>query len=250
MWCCSRCGNLFNSIATSNATIHLNKQHRVHESSEPSTATATATTSTSDIIIPRRKRGASTLAEMLRTNAVKRPKDPIFKTQADLFRHTFVNWMADSDIPFAVVESRHFRQILHMLNTTLATALLPKGGDTMRSWLDEIYQEEFERIKSLLAAAPYKKHLSFDLRTSPGNVALLAVVVHYFSVLGTHQTHLLGLPRIRGSHTGEDIAVGVREVIEQFGLTDQLGYFQSDNMAIWSRKVLNLSRLQCTEWDY
>jgi len=138
--------------------------------------------------------------------------------------------MADSDIPFAVVESPYFRQLLLMLNESMTSTLLPKGGDTMRSWLNDIYRQEFERVVEQMAESPYKKHLSFDLWTSPGTAAFLAVVAHYFDVSGALQTHLLALPRIRGSHTGENIAVGVQGIVEQFGLTGQLGYFQADNM--------------------
>jgi hypothetical protein len=95
-----------------------------------------------------------------------------------------------------VVENRDFRQILYILNTTSTTTSLPKHGDKMRSWLDEAYQEVSERIESCLAAAAYKKRLASDLWTSPGSVVLLA---HYFSILGTHQKHLLAIPRTRES---------------------------------------------------
>jgi hypothetical protein len=149
--------------------------------------------------------------------------------------------MADSDIPFAVVESPYFRQLLLMLNESMTSTLLPKGGDTMRSWLNDIYRQEFERVVEQMAESPYKKHLSFDLWTSPGTAAFLAVVAHYFDVSGALQTHLLALPRIRGSHTGENIAVGVQGIVEQFGLTGQLGYFQADNIWIPTIRV----SLQC-----
>jgi len=138
--------------------------------------------------------------------------------------------MANSDIPFTVVESPDFRQLFHMLNESMTSTLLPKGGDTMRTWLNDIYLQEFESVVERMAESPYKKHLSFDLWTSPGTAAFLAVVAHYFDVSGALQTHLLALPRIRGSHTGENIAVGIQGIVEQFDLTGQLGYFQADNM--------------------
>jgi len=47
--------------------------------------------------------------------------------------------MANSDIPFTVVESPDFRQLFHMLNESMTSTLLPKGGDTMRTWLNDIY---------------------------------------------------------------------------------------------------------------
>ena len=138
--------------------------------------------------------------------------------------------MANSDIPFTVVESPDFRQLFHMLNESMTSTLLPKGGDTMRTWLNDIYLQEFESVVERMAESPYKKHLSFDLWTSPGTAGFLAVVAHYFDVSGALQTHLLALPRIRGSHTGENIAVGIQGIVEQFDLTGQLGYFQADNM--------------------
>jgi hypothetical protein len=41
---------------------------------------------------------------------------------------------------------------------------------------------------------------------------------------------LLAIPHIDGSHSGENQARYIVEVIKEYGLEDQIGYFQGDNV--------------------
>ncbi|EAQ84314.1 hypothetical protein CHGG_10718 [Chaetomium globosum CBS 148.51] len=149
------------------------------------------------------------ISEMLSRNKNKRLTAVVPRTQGERFRYLLVCWMATANIPFAAMENKYYRQILQLFNAPLTDALLPKGGDTTRSWLTSMYHDLLDSIKVKLEASPHQKHLSFDLWTSSHGLALLAVVVHYFESSGNYQTHLLTLSRITGTHAGENIAPAI-----------------------------------------
>ncbi|EAQ89486.1 hypothetical protein CHGG_06105 [Chaetomium globosum CBS 148.51] len=221
---CKRCSATFNAQSTSAARSHLEEQHRIFDDKPHSNSNdPQATTS--------RKRAATnhSISEMLSRNKNKKSTAVVPRTQGERFRYLLVCWMATANIPFAAVENKYYRQILQLFNAPLTDALLPKGGDTTRSWLTSMYHDLLDSIKIKLKASPHQKHLSFDLWTSSHGLALLAVVVHYFESSGNYQTHLLTLSRITGTHAGENIAPGVLDVIKTFDLQPCLGYFQTDN---------------------
>jgi hypothetical protein len=49
-------------------------------------------------------------------------------------------------------------------------------------------------------------HLSFDLWTSSNYMSIMAVVAHYCDNAHINRTRLIALRRLRGSHSGENIA--------------------------------------------
>lgn len=216
-WACNQCGMLYDAEATSSAGKHLVNRHRITKDGEvPSAANNTGKRQ-----IP--------IDEFVATPTNKRIKLPPYMEQKDGFKELLVNWMADSDIPFSVVENKRFRALLSLLNPVLVNELLPKSHNTARSWLNTIYAREFNALKQDLLATPNPIHISFDGWSSPGTATFLAVVAHYFDTAGIFHTTLIALPRIKGTHNGENLAKGVIEVIERFGFQSKLGFFQADN---------------------
>jgi hypothetical protein len=66
-----------------------------------------------------------------------------------------------------------------LLNKDLLQELLPQSGDTVRTWMKAELEAEKELLKNELVSSPFKKHLSFDLWTSPNQYALLGINVHF-----------------------------------------------------------------------
>ncbi|KAM7191378.1 Ribonuclease H-like domain containing protein [Rhypophila sp. PSN 637] len=210
-------GNLDTQDATSSAGKHLVNRHRITKDGEVSPAANN--TGKRQILID----------ELVATPTNKRVKLPPYMEQKDGFKDLLVNWMADSDIPFSVVENKRFRALLSLLNPVLVNELLPKSHNTARSWLNTIYTREFNALKQDLLATPNPIHISFDGWSSPGTATFLPVVVHYFNTASIFHTTLIALPRIKGTHNGENLAKGVIEVIKRFGFQSKLGFFQADN---------------------
>jgi len=60
---------------------------------------------------------------------------------------------------------------------------------------------------------------------------MLAVVGHFVSHVGEAKSCLLGLRHVEGAHSGENMAESVIAVIEEYEITDILGYFILDNVS-------------------
>ena len=86
-------------------------------------------------------------------------------------------------------------------------------------------------ITALLNSTDGQVHMSFDLWTAGNLISLNRVIVHFIDEDAWKCTFLLDLPQVEGSHTGENIANGVGEIISKFDLQDRIGYFVLDNVS-------------------
>jgi hypothetical protein len=93
----------------------------------------------------------------------------------------------------------------------------------------EDFKRRRKQIKKELQLSKNLVHFSFDMWTSPNSMAMIAVIAHFVSHTGEAKTCLLGLKRIQGSHSGENMAQSIITVIEEYELKDRLGYFVLDN---------------------
>lgn len=115
-------------------------------------------------------------------------------------------------IPFSIVENVRFQTWVNT-TTSIGARFLPKDGDTIRNW---ILLEFKRKQKELVAAFQTSKsfiHFSFDLWTSPNFQSILGIVRHFINAKGKNITTLLGLRRLRGSHSGVNMAEPVIKVI-------------------------------------
>ncbi|KJZ79535.1 hypothetical protein HIM_01004 [Hirsutella minnesotensis 3608] len=100
--------------------------------------------------------------------------------------------------------------------------LLPGCGNTLRALVLEAFNKRKEHLKEVLARSVSKIHFSFDLWTSPNHLALLGVVAHFIDEFGQNQS-------LHGSHSGENQAEVIKEVIQEYNLQNRIGYFVTDN---------------------
>lgn len=98
-----------------------------------------------------------------------------------------------------VVMREDFCDILSVLDADVTASLLPRSGNTVRSWVEERHGNELEDLKKPLSESP-KKHISFDpdLWTSPNCFSFLAVVAHFLNAAHRSNHVLLGLYRRKG----------------------------------------------------
>jgi hypothetical protein len=64
---------------------------------------------------------------------------------------------------------------------------------------------------------------------TPNYRAFIGIVAHWLDEDLKKQDLLIGLRRIKGSHSGENIAEAVLPVLESFQLIPNLGFFIVDN---------------------
>ena len=133
-------------------------------------------------------------------------------------------------ISFSQVESEYFRQMMVYLDVVLdSSSFLPKSGNTIRDWVLKDFGKCKEQVLKQLNESERQIHLSFDLWTSPNSLALLGVVAHWMNKDKHLQTTLLGLRRLKGAHSGENMSAVVLEVIRTFQIENRIGYFVLDN---------------------
>src|SRR6266576_2909031 len=60
-------------------------------------------------------------------------------------------------------------------------------------------------------------------------MSLLSIVAHLINKSGKLQSILIGLPRIQGSHTAENIATTLAAVIQKYQFKHKLGCLMADN---------------------
>ena len=70
--------------------------------------------------------------------------------------------------------------------------------------------DDFKRRQDVIKKDIYLSksliHFSFDMWTSPNSIAIIAIVAHYVLHIGEAKDCLLGLKRVLGAHTGENMA--------------------------------------------
>ncbi len=139
--------------------------------------------------------------------------------------------MAYANIAYRQVELAPFHDLLKLAYADVeAVGCLPTA-DTIVRWTRQDFQSYKAPIIQLLAEAAGSIHFTFDLWTSGNLLCLNGVFAHYLDAFGKKKKILLSIPSISDSHTGENIAKGVGDIITEFGLEKRIGYFVLDNAA-------------------
>jgi hypothetical protein len=93
--------------------------------------------------------------------------------------------------------------------------------------------EEFEKkkleVKNELTTTRSRIYISFNLWTSPNSLGLITVVAHYLNKDLNARSYLIGLRRINGAHSGENIAEAILPILQEMGIISRLGFFIADN---------------------
>lgn len=144
------------------------------------------------------------------------------------FKEALLHWMVYCHIAiFQLINGTKFRVLLEALNSDIA-AQLP-GRNTIRKWVLDLYQKEKQRLRKDLWQAKSMLHISFDLWSSPNNLALIAIIVHYIDTQGNAKQRLLAVKEVEGEHSGLNIAGVLLEVFKDYQIGRQIGYFVVDN---------------------
>ena len=127
-----------------------------------------------------------------------------------------------------MVSNDHFRDLI----VGIAPSLLPylvSSGNGIRAWTKDAFNQEKVGLKRRLSRARSKIHISCDLWTSPSQLAMLGIVLHYLDEAGNVVHVLGGLKRVRGTHSGENISTVVVSFLKEMDIDARLGYFIGDN---------------------
>lgn len=147
---------------------------------------------------------------------------------SERFKKSYTDWAICEDLSFRQATSSRTRDLIKS-GGPAAENVLPSSPTTLRNWIMASYESRLTDIKNMLVISRSKIHLSFDLWSSSNHLTLCGVVAHFVDENGYVKTALLGLPRLLGTHSGENIAGCVAPVIRKYGIDSKLGYFVMDN---------------------
>ncbi|TKA63486.1 hypothetical protein B0A49_13143, partial [Cryomyces minteri] len=151
-------------------------------------------------------------------------------TPFDTTRYTakLTDWAITQDLTFRQVCHEETQEMLAYDRPQLKAAL-PRSHTTLSEWVKQAYADRHIELKEKLLLAKSKLHISCDIWSSLNGFSLLGVVAHFLDENHKQQTALLGLPRLRGSHSGVNIAETLATIIQKYDISYKLGYFQMDN---------------------
>jgi hypothetical protein len=204
-----------NGGQTTYALKHLKNKHNIDckadDQAIPSGRAAFAATASA---------GSSAIATVA-TKAVREAYGLVTTYDAAKFRQVLIMFIITCNIAFSVVESPYFQALLNCCSTALAPFFI-KAHSTVRRWILEEFEKKRLQVKAELATARSRIHISFDGWTSPNGLAIVGVVVHYLDKDLINRSYLVGMRRINGAHTGENIAGAVMPALVEMGILPKL----------------------------
>jgi len=145
-----------------------------------------------------------------------------------LFRERFIDWVVSDNISFNGASSDKLKAVLETLNSK-AKSVFPDSHSTVHNWMMKDFEILKERIREELHSAQSKINLSFDIWTAPNHLPFLGIEAHFIDRNSKFQNLLIAFRLILGSHTGENIALIINEIIDFFNIRAILGYSTADN---------------------
>jgi hypothetical protein len=214
LWTCRICAQtgvpqFFVVQSTSSAISHLQNIHSVVE-------------------FPVNQDGNPTVLELQQTAGVKRPASNIPRTKTKRIRELGVGYILNSNLPFSCFEDPFLQELFVQFDGQLAKQV-SLGRNTMSADLSKLFEEKKAVVKSELRDAATSIHFSFDLWTSPNHIAFVAIIGHFLDRDHQYQIRVLGFRRQIGTHTGENIAHTLENVIRDWGIEGQVGAAICDN---------------------
>ncbi|OHW95676.1 transposase-like protein [Colletotrichum incanum] len=218
VWCCSRCDakgrpEFFSVQATSSAADHLRKAHRITPDRQ-SSPTEDSAIDLDSYAAPKRPRLDQTT---------------IPKAKVKALQELSVGFVIDGDVPFTIFEHKFLKELFYRFDHELALQI-PWSSSSIARELQKIYESKSDIIKAELSSALTKIHLSFDLWTSPNRLAIMAVFAHFIDKSGYRQSRLLALRRQLGTHSGENLADTLLDIVQLWEIRGQVGTVISDNL--------------------
>ncbi|KJZ68851.1 hypothetical protein HIM_11754 [Hirsutella minnesotensis 3608] len=214
----SICTHMYDAASTSQANSHMENVHRINRDGP---------------ILSQRKR-QRTLLDMVDLDC-SQPKEQalmnafVASFEPARFQQLLIRWVACDNIPFHKLESSYFRDLMAYANSAIVESGSLPTHSTVRNWIVRSFDRHKGVVTELLSRSLSRINISFDAWSSRKFVSLLGLTVHFLDDEGKFRTFLLGLPRIEGRHSGENLADRVSEIIHEYGIQDRIGYFVTDN---------------------
>lgn len=152
-------------------------------------------------------------------------------------------WFIGSHIPFQRIEDSGFLEMCVSLQPLVKAPNAIPCRQTLRQKVIEDLQVHKEEIRARLKDAPGKIHISSDIWTARNNHAYNGVVAHWVDGEGQYFSCLLALSPMYESHCGANIAKDTLNALDDYHITQKLGYVTTDNASNNDTAMDHLSEL-------
>ncbi len=234
-WVCRPCLQMpksrrtdFSALGTQNIEKHLFREHKLVDESgrrQPSLGTRA-----------KEKRPSADIAQMLNLDT-SNPKEQaianalIQRFDKNCFQRLLLEWVVDANISFRQPENRRLRRVFEYLNPSVAATNAHISHNTIRRRITDLHLRYKSQIIDHLRTVPGQIHIAFDGWRSRNRHALYGIVCFYIDSNGEPSKLVLGLPELKLSHSGKNIAAQIMEILESYEILGRIGYITLDNAA-------------------
>ena len=135
-------------------------------------------------------------------------------------KNNLIKWIIIHQHPFTIVEENNFINFIHTLHPTTQ---IPTA-DTIKSQILKFYEEDKEKIKTILKDFPGKISFTTDCWTSPSMKSFMSITAHFIDKEWALQHILLDFIEIFDSHTGQNLKNTFVLGLENFILEKKVCY--------------------------
>lgn len=223
---------------------HLESQHRIELSTEPSEASArSARFSSIDHLFKKQKVKVDAEQERVLEGVLHR----------DRVLQALVHLVARRSLPQNIITWPEFHAFCATLNHA-APRMIGTSPGIIRRQMKRNFSLHRVTVQGLIARARSRIHLCTDTWTSPQGhrKEFQAVNAHFVDEYGCQQKALLALPELLRGHAGVQCAEQIFRVAKAFGFQHRLGSITSDNasaMTTMATQLEDLLRREEVEWS-
>ena len=146
----------------------------------------------------------------------------------DRFQYLLIWQIIIINIALVYIKAPYFRELLLYYHLGLEPYLI-KLANTIRDQIIKEFERQKLENKNELLDTRFQIYISSDLQTSPNSLALVGIVTYYLDKDLVNKSTLIGIRRVKGAYSGENIAEVIIPVLEEIGIVSRLGYFIGDN---------------------
>uniref|UniRef100_I1PMA2 BED-type domain-containing protein n=1 Tax=Oryza glaberrima TaxID=4538 RepID=I1PMA2_ORYGL len=150
--------------------------------------------------------------------------------------------IARQDLPLNFGESPAFENYIKTAHNPRFQAV---SRQTTTRDLKNVYDEGSQSLKELFSTCTFSVSMTSDIWSGKAKEDYVSVVVHFINDDWQMQKRVLGLRLIDVSHTGENIAERIREVVNEYHLADKIFAVTLDNASANSKAMEILQPLFC-----
>lgn len=133
------------------------------------------------------------------------------------------------NLPHSILDWPEFWSVILAVNYT-SKSIIKLTRKSVPKLIEATFLHHFEQLKKKLGKALSWIHFSIDMWTSPSKTGYQAIVAHWADE-ETRQAEcaLISLREFKGGHGGEEQARVFLEVIDEYKLSNRIGFFTMDN---------------------